>query len=305
MYQLTKPRAEGTVTVRGGRKLGYAEFGSETGRTVLWLHGTPGGRRQIPEDARVMAEVNDLRIVGIDRPGTGMSTRHLYLNIADFAPDVALLMDELRVDRFAVVGLSGGGPYALSLAHGLPDRVVAAGVLGGVVPNVGHESSERGVVGFLAPLRPLLPFISHPLARVFQVLIMGLKPIGTQALNLFAHFSPEGDQLVFARPEIKAMFLDDLIGSSRLGIDGPFNDLALFLRPWGFSMADISVPVRWWHGDADNWVPLEQAQKLVPTIPHAQLYLRPGESHLGRLGVAEEVLHVLLEVWDRESLTPS
>lgn len=70
-------------------------------------------------------------------------------------------------------------------------------------------------------------------------------------------------------------------------------------------MTDINVPVRWWHGDADNWVPLAQAQKLVPVIPHAQLYLRPGESHLGGLGAAEEVLNVLLEVWDREALTPS
>jgi pimeloyl-ACP methyl ester carboxylesterase len=70
-------------------------------------------------------------------------------------------------------------------------------------------------------------------------------------------------------------------------------------------VTDINVPVRWWHGDADNWVPLAQAQKLVPVIPHAQLYLRPGESHLGGLGAAEEVLNVLLEVWDREALTPS
>ena len=125
------------------------------------------------------------RIIGIDRPGTGLSTRHLYQNMADFAPDVAILMDELGVGRFAVVGLSGGGPYTLSLAHGLPDRVAVAGVLGGGVPNVGDEGSEGGVVGFLAPIRPLLPLIGHPVARVFQVLVKAIKPVGTQALDLF------------------------------------------------------------------------------------------------------------------------
>jgi len=285
------------VVVRGGRNLGYADFGSETGRTVVWYHGTPGGRRQVPEDARVLAAKNDLRVIGIDRPGIGLSTGHLYRNILDFTTDVEILLNELKVDRFAIVGLSGGGPYALATAYAMPDRVTVAGILGGVAPHVGEESIEGGLVGYLSRLRSSLPFISLPLARVLQVAIFGLGPFGPQALDLFARYSPEGDRIVFAREEIKSMFIDDIIGNSRHGISAPLRDLALFLRPWGFSVADISVPVRWWHGDADHFVPLEHAEHLVPLIPHAQLYIRPGESHLGAFGAAEEVLHVLLEHW--------
>jgi pimeloyl-ACP methyl ester carboxylesterase len=302
MYTLTPPRQEGTAIVRKGRKLGYADFGSPTGRTFVWFHGTPGGRRQIPEDARVLAEKSDLRIIGIDRPGTGLSTGNLCENIVDLTPDVAMLMDHLGVDRFSVIGLSGGGPYALASAYAMPDRVVVAGILGGVIPNVGEESRPGGVVGGLSGLRPVLPWISPALARAFQVILPGLSPVGTQALDLFAHFSPEGDRIVFARPEVKAMFIDDLVGSGRRGIAGPFNDLALFLRPWGFSVRDITVPVRWWHGDADNWVPLAHAEYLVPMIPDAELYIRPGESHLGGLGAAEEVISVLLNHWDAPTL---
>jgi pimeloyl-ACP methyl ester carboxylesterase len=297
MYKLTQPRHEGFVEVREGRNLGYADFGSESGRTILWYHGTPGGRRQVPEDARVMANKLDLRVIGVDRPGIGYSTSHHYRNILDFTSDVEILLNELNVDRCAVVGLSGGGPYTLATAYAMPDRITAAGVLGGVVPHVGEESMEGGLVGFFSRLRPGLPFISPPVSRLLQLAIMGLGPFGIPAIDLFARLTPEGDQIVFAREEIKAMFIDDIKGNSRHGIAAPLNDLALFLRPWGFSVSDIAVPVRWWHGDADNFVPLAHAEHLVPLIPNAQLYLRPGESHLGGLGAAEEVLNVLLELW--------
>jgi pimeloyl-ACP methyl ester carboxylesterase len=297
MFELTPPRVEGTATVRQGRKMGYAEFGTATGRTVLWFHGTPGARRQIPEDARRMAAALDLRIIGVDRAGTGRSTSYLHKHILDSAIDVEMLLDQLDVDRFAVVGLSGGGPYALATAYAMPDRVVAAGILGGVVPNVGPESMEGGVVGSLAGLRGTLPWVRLPLSRLLQVLIFALGPVGSPALDLFARFSPEGDRIVLQRDDIKAMFLEDLMGNSRGGLAGPLNDLSLFLRPWGFSVRDITVPVRWWHGDADHFVPLDQARHLVPFIPGAELFIRHGESHLGGLGAAEEVISRLLELW--------
>ena len=74
---LTAPRLEGTFAV-GDRRLGFAEFGNPRGRAVLWLHGTPGARRQIPQPARLAAQQMDLRLVGIDRPGVGSSTPHRY-----------------------------------------------------------------------------------------------------------------------------------------------------------------------------------------------------------------------------------
>ncbi len=298
MYDLTPPRVEKTVVVREGRKLGVAEFGSSTGRAVVWFHGTPGARRQIPEDARVMAGTDDLRIIGIDRPGIGLSTSHLYSSLYDSVADVAIALDHLGVDRFAVVGLSGGGPYALATAHAFPDRVTAAGILGGVAPNVGEGHIAGGLVGALAGTRFALPWLRHPLGRVFQALVGALGPVGPQALDLFARISPEGDRVVLGREEIKAMFLDDLISNSRHGLEAPLNDLILFLRPWGFDVRDITVPVRWWHGDADHIVPFAHGDHLAALIPNAQLYVRPGESHLGGLGAAGEVLRTILALWD-------
>ena len=294
MYDLTPPRVEGTVVVREGRKLGYAEFGSATGRTVLWFHGTPGARRQIPEDARALAASNGLRIIGVDRPGIGLSTSHLYTSVCDSVPDFEILLDKRGVGRFAVVGLSGGGPYALATAHALSDRVTGVGILGGVAPTVGADHVTGGLVGRLASVRLALPWVRIPLAQVFRGLVMALGPVGPQALDLYGRLSPEGDRIVLAREEIKAMFLDDLITNSRRGMGASIDDLILFLRPWGFSVGDITVPVHWWHGDADRIVPFEHGRHLASLIPGAQLYVRRGESHLGGLGASEEVIRTVL-----------
>src|SRR3954464_8235846 len=102
---LTSPRIEGKVEGPDGRRLAFSEFGQPRGRAVVWLHGTPGGRRQIPNVARIAAMELDLRIIGVDRPGVGGSTAHLYDEIGDFAADLEALMDCLGIDKFALLGL--------------------------------------------------------------------------------------------------------------------------------------------------------------------------------------------------------
>ena len=101
------------------------------------------------------------------------------------------------------------------------------------------------------------------------------------------------------------MFLDDIFSGARRGMAAPILDFLLFAKPWGFSIRDISVPVRWWHGDADNIVPLAHGEHMVSLIPDAELYVRPKESHLGGFGAAEEVLVRLLAVWDKHDATTS
>jgi pimeloyl-ACP methyl ester carboxylesterase len=208
-------------------------------------------------------------------------------------PDIGMVLDHLEVKQFAVVGLSGGGPYALATAFALPDRVTVAGILGGVAPYVGDDAIAGGLVGFLARSRPVLPWIRFPLSQALRGLVACAAPIGPQGLKLYSKISPEGDRVVLARAEIEAMFLDDLLKNSRRRLGAPLDDLILFLRPWGFSVRDITVPVHWWHGDADHIVPFEHGRHVASLIPNAQLHVRPGESHLGGLGAADEVLHTL------------
>ncbi|TFG95432.1 MAG: alpha/beta fold hydrolase, partial [Myxococcales bacterium] len=144
MPRLPLPRFEGTVRLAGGRRLGFAEFGPANGRPLVWLHGTPGARLQIAPQARQLAHERSVRIVSVERPGVGESAPHTFEAVVDFASDIEQLCDALDIERFAVAGLSGGGPYALACAHEMPERVLAGAILGGVAPSVGSDAAEGG-----------------------------------------------------------------------------------------------------------------------------------------------------------------
>jgi pimeloyl-ACP methyl ester carboxylesterase len=293
---ITAPRYEGRVAVRDRRYLGIAEFGPPTAeQTIVWFHGTPGARRQVPEDARRIARERRVRILGMDRPGVGLSTPHLYHRLIDFTVDLELALERLGVERFATVGLSGGAPYALAAAYAFPDRVPRVGILGGVVPSGGEEGTGGGLVSLATRFKPLLPLLSEPMGALLTSFVRVARPIASPALDLYARTAPPGDQAVLAQPEIKEMFLDDLLNSGRHGMRAAAYDAILFTRAWGFNVRDLRVPVTWWQGDEDNIVPLAHAQHIVPLIPGAELRIRPGEGHLGGLGIAEEVCDTVLD----------
>lgn len=292
---ITPARYEGRVPVHEGRVLGVAEFGPATAeRNVVWFHGTPGARRQIPEAARRIADERGVRIIGIDRPGVGLSTPHLYRNLIDFTHDLRVALERLGIDRFSTVGLSGGAPYALASAHEFPDRVPSVGILGGVVPSGGEEGAHGGLVSLATRFKPLLPLMSEPLGALLTTFVRVARPIASPALDLYARFSPEGDRRVLSVPENKEMFIDDLINSGRHSMRAAAYDAILFTRYWGFDVRDLRVPVTWWQGDQDNIVPLAHAEHIVPLIPGAELRVRAGDGHLGGLGIAEEVLDTIL-----------
>lgn len=295
MVDVARPKLEGTVAVGRGRRIGFAEFGSAQGRAVFWLHGTPGARRQIPVEARAFAERKNVRLIGIDRPGIGSSTPHRYENVLAFTDDLQIVADTLGVDRMAVVGLSGGGPYTLAAAYAMADRVVAAGVLGGVAPVVGPDAIDGGLMKLGTFVAPLLEVGGVPAGVVLSSLIRLVRPLGSPIIDLYGRMSPEADRRLLARPEFKAMFLDDLLNGSRKQLSAPLADVILFSKHWGFELADVKVPVVWWHGDADHIVPFEHGVHSVARLPEAELRTLPGESHLGGLGVGEEVLATLLD----------
>ena len=291
------PRIEGTIVLPDGRKLGFAEFGAANGKPVFWFHGTPGARRQIPPEARLAADERRVRLIGIDRPGVGDSTPHLYPSFRAWAHDVAAAADCLGLERFGLIGLSGGGPYVLACAHALSERVVAGAVLGGVAPAVGPEAAPGGAVGLATHFEALFTTLHEPLGVMLTALVWALRPVSSPAFNLVARLFPPGDRVVFARPEMKAVFIDDIMHGSRWGLRAPIYDVILFCRPWGFRLRDIRVPIRFWHGDSDHLVPLQHARHQASLVPDSKLFVRHGESHLGGLGAAEEILDAILSLW--------
>ena len=294
---LEPPRFEGAFRLHSGRQLGFAEFGPASGRPLLWFHGTPGARRQIAPRARALANERDVRIVSVERPGVGESTPHGYDALVEFAGDIEELCDALGIERFGVVGLSGGGPYALACAHEMPGRVVAAVVLGGVAPAVGPDAADGRATALIRALAPLLYRARQPLGGMLRGLIRVLEPLADPVVALFARHMPPGDQLLFQDAAMRRMFQEDLILGSRRNMQAICLDAGVFARPWGFALADIEVPVHLWYGDSDSIVPLHHGLHLAKRIPGAELQIRAGEGHLGGLGASHEVFDAILGHW--------
>lgn len=298
MIDIARPKIEGSVAMSDGRRIGFAEFGSATGRALFWLHGTPGARRQIPTEARAFAATNGFRIIGLDRPGVGSSTPHRYGSVADFADDLIVVADSLGIGEFAVIGLSGGGPYALSVAHRHPERVITAGILGGVAPTVGPDRVAGGAMRLGQATAPLLRVAGKPIGKALSSVLSVARPIAEPAISVYGRLSPQGDRELLARPEFRAMFLDDLLHGGSRRMQAPFADIVVFAQDWGFRVPEVVVPVRWWHGDRDHIIPYRHGEHMVSLLPDAALHTMHGESHLGGLGLSEQIITELMTVWD-------
>jgi pimeloyl-ACP methyl ester carboxylesterase len=287
-------RYEGAVDLRSGRRLGFAEFGPAHGEPIIWFHGTPGARRQIPPLAHSVIDELGLRIISIERPGIGLSTSHQYRAVVDIVDDVTEVVDALGVDDFGVVGLSGGGPYALATGARLPDRVYGVAVLGGVVPTAGEEACDAGpVLGLARRFSPLMPAMVGVGGAALWAMVKASGPAQNQIYATYARLMPVGDREVFATPGMREMFIGDLRHGARKQFRAVLHDAILFGRDWGFRIADIRVPVRWWHGDADPIVPLAAAETAAGHLADVEFRVRPGESHLGGFAAAREVLEAL------------
>lgn len=275
-----------------GRDLGWIEMGDPDGWPMFGFHGTPGSRHQVcldeghPRSARV-------RLVAPDRPGYGLSTFAPHRTLAQWPRDVAQLADHLGIDRFSVLGISGGGPHALACAALMPDRVVTAGVVSGAGP-LSHagiaEGLPRGTRAVVALARnKVVPF--HLFTSAELALARRLpRPV----MDLFVRQLPAPDAAILTRPDMAAFFAAEIAQSSRTAGRAMAQDLALFASDWGFDLAAISVPVTMWQGDLDKAVPIEHARLMHAQIPGSVLHELPGHGHLYVVDRLEEILRELV-----------
>ncbi|MBS1847462.1 MAG: alpha/beta hydrolase [Actinobacteria bacterium] len=293
MATVTRARVKGTIGVEPGRRLSFASFGPPDTRTFVWLHGTPGAATQVPEDVRRRAEQDGFRVIGVDRPGVGGSTPHLYADMAAFTADLERLLDTLEIPEASLIGLSGGGPYVLAGAARLADRVRSVGVLGGVAPVVGPDAVPGGIVALTRFAGPVMRVARIPLGRVLAGTVWSLTPLAEQAIGLYARVSPEADRALLNTPEFKAVFLGDLTRRAARQFSAPVSDLVLFGRHWGFALDDVRAPVHWWHGTDDNIVPFAHGEMMVERLPDATFHPIVGGGHLAGFGVGTDVIDAL------------
>ncbi|HUY98853.1 MAG TPA: alpha/beta hydrolase [Thermomicrobiaceae bacterium] len=284
---------EGLVELRDGRRLAYADHGVSSGRPCLFFHGIPGSRRQ-PELIADEARAAGLRVIGVDRPGFGGSTYQPGRRFLDWPADVAALAAALELDRFAVVGISGGSAYALACAVTLPASLSAVVLLSGMGPlddpAVGpmlprfSRSMRLGVrLARIAP-RVALRLLARQVARDSAL---------TDPLARWAAMMSPADRALLARPGVATALRADIAESVCQGPVGMAWDLALYARPWGFRIGDVPVPVLLWHGDDDWNVPAEFGRGLARALPNCRAHFWPGEGHLAAISHAGEISQAL------------
>lgn len=271
---------ERTVTLPDGRALAVWEGGDPRGRAVVMHHGTPMAGLLYEPHARDAAE-RGIRLVGYSRPGYGASTADPGRTVASAAADTAALADELGIDRFAAWGVSGGGPHALACAALLPDRVVAAASLAGVVP-YGAEGvdflagmGEANHIEFGAALEG-----REPLRALLEPQAEELRTTGEVAFReLFASLLSPADADVLTGKLAAYLYECDVAGLER-GIDGWVDDDIAFVAPWGFRVEDVRVPTLVWHGHEDRFVPIAHGEWLTQRIPGVEARISAEDGHL-------------------------
>ena len=274
-----------------GRELAWSELGDPDGQPVFGLHSTPGSRRQLMIDEKPIRAAG-VRLIAPDRPGYGLSTYHHRRTLPGWARDVAALADHLGIDRFSVMGISGGGPHAAVCAAMLPERVRVAGIVSGVGP-LAEPGAEEGMLGFnkvMTRTARRVPWVVLPL---YALMTAAVRRWPERAIETMRRQVPAPDAEVMARPEVAAAFVDDLRHSSKTAGRAAVQDFALFARDWGFRFEDITVPVHVWQGDLDKNVPLAHGRLQARRIPGAVLHECPGEAHMLVIDHLEEILTTL------------
>jgi pimeloyl-ACP methyl ester carboxylesterase len=288
------------VRLPDGRRLAFADFGPRDGAPCIVLSGMPGSRLA-PAWAFPAGLLADrgVRLLGVDRPGYGASDPSPRTSALGVADDVGVLGAAVGLDRFAVLGISVGAPFALACAIRWPQRVGSLLLSSPMGPwevpetraGMGRRNRRYLTLARRAPL------LSRAACWLWaRMALAGLRGDRDRLLRRLSKALPPPDWEVLAEvaadPQRWTRFVDDSIEAFRQGGAGVRADLAVASRPWGFELREISVPTYLWHGAADEDVPIAAARRMAQTIPNCQATFT-DEGHLMGLHHASEAVEAI------------
>ncbi|PMD31322.1 alpha/beta-hydrolase [Hyaloscypha variabilis F] len=290
-----------TLVLPNSRTLGYAEYGNPNGKPLLYFHGFPSSRLEAYALDSI-AFRRDIRLLALDRPGFGLSTHDQRRHINDWPTNIQTFASKLGLSRFAVLGVSGGGPYALACARQLPSEMLSAvGVLAGAAV------WDRGIWTKGVPWYARLTYLAanywpSGLRIVSAALVGTLRWIMTMRFvekkidalleaATKAKLAKEKERGELQRREgLMGLFL----GGFAQGTSGFVHEARLLTRDWGFRFEDITYDgIQVWHGSRDVNAPVERVRDMVERIPHCTLK-EFDENHFGMGKHLEEVLDELI-----------
>ena len=273
--------------------LAWTEYGAADGRPVIFLHGWPSSRLmgQVWEET---ARRRGWRVLTPDRPGIGRSPSKPNWSFNEWPAVLERFLDERGISQCPVIGLSGGGPYALASAVHRPSRVSTVAVISGAPPL--DDPADHALIlkefRILAAIeRSAAPLMRWGFRCVAQVLRRADVPWMRRLLMTFGHFPDEA----FLASQASTITLTAGLEAWRGGETGVLNEGRLYLQAWGFRPEDIALPVAFWHGSRDPFFHPSLAEKLARRVAGAVFHLVPGEGHFTPVYVVQEAVFDWLE----------
>lgn len=274
------------ITLPEGRLLGYAEYGVPNGSPVLFFHGSPGSS-YIHSDMAGIAAQRGIRLIAVDRPGYGLSGSQPGRTMLAWPDDIAVLADVLGLQRFAIIGFSGGSPYTLACAYRLPNRVTKIALAGAFAPQ-----EAPGVMEGMSPMVSGLYALAQANPDELKNTFAAVAPSPAALVEAMSASLPEWDKI-----EVKkrtAEFKTEYTQTLRSGVEGIASDFVLASKDWGFPLDGINAGVHLWSGTADQNTPPAMTTYLSSILPNSRTFMLPDEGHLSLYVHWEEILERLM-----------
>lgn len=265
------------IRLEDGRVLSVLELGDPKGKPVFYCHGFPGSRLEARLAAKAAGDLG-LRVLAADRPGVGGSTFQPGRTIGAWASDIVKLADSFGLQRFDVVGVSGGGPYALACAAFIPERLNSVALVSAVGP-VSRGDSLHGMIMADRLLLGLAVYCPAIARLVVGALTRWIRRHPDFYLGGMLAGVPAADHEVLADPAYRTLLLESTIQALHQAGRGPAWELTLIARPWDFRLEEIRVPVHIWQGLADNIIPPVMARHMAALLPGSESHYLSGEGH--------------------------
>lgn len=275
-------------------KIYVQEWGDLDKPVFLLIHGFPG----CSEHGRLVSTSpvsESFRLIAIDRPGYGQSVYQKKLTFLKFAEQIKKLLASQKVDKFSIISVSGGAPYALAVAYLMKEQVIKLTSLGGIAPLTFKNFKYMNRVQKRTWLaQQLIPegVLHFGVKRVWE---KGLDKIEETLFTELDAFS-EPDRKVFMLPEIQDVLVRATHLAVKQGPEGVLHDIKIFAKNWGFPLSEVTCPVTLWHGSADDVVHFRFAQDMQAYLPKAKLNFIENEGHYSiLLNCRDEILSDLLQ----------
>lgn len=272
-----------------GRTLAYAMYGDPHGTPLFYFHGWPVSRLS----GRVydsLAKKMHIRIISPDRPGFGLSDYQKNRTLLDWPDDVIAIADHLRIKKFSVMSVSGGGPYAAVCAYKIPKRLTRVGIVVGLGVVRGFASLSG--VKFVGQLG-WLTFGKSAFIREVSSMCQMIAARSDVLFSLTRYLWGESDRELLQDDTLYMRAAETQKEAFRFGSRGAAHDLKLYCTDWGFDCADIRVPTFLWYGASDQNVSLAMGKRYHTDIAGSTLTVYPAEGHLISITHAKEILTTL------------